>query len=163
MSGIEVAAECKPWYDSWVKDASAYRVITFRMNKVYKNIIIDEEEYTEGDNKGVVKFQIKKENKHDEMECITAVKTLVQRLKEDETNWPRWIFVKIDYNLDDGRKPTKLVRINWCPEHAKVKSKMVFSASEGGLKLALDTNFGYIQCDELEEVLGIPAKIKASG
>jgi len=163
MSGINVNENCKDWYSNWVKDASPYRAITFRINKEYKAIVIDEEEYTDGDEKGVVKFQIKNEKKHDEEESIQAVKTIVKRLKEDDTNWPRWIFVKIDYNLDDGRKPTKLIRINWCPDQAKIKAKMVFSASESSLKGQLVSALPHIQCDEYEEVLGIPAKIKASG
>lgn len=160
MSGINCAEGCKEWYTNWVKDNSPYRAVTFKISNDYKNIVIDDEEYKEGDEKGVAKFQIKRESKHDEAECAKLIKTLVARLKEDETHWPRWIFVKLDFNTDDNRQAQKLVRINWVPDQSKIKAKMVFSASDNSLKGQLDTALPAIQCDDAEDVMNVPAKVK---
>lgn len=48
-------------------------------------------------------------------------------------------------------KKNKLILMSWCPDTAKIKTKMLYSSSFGSLKQALDGIGKYIQATDMSE------------
>eukprot|EP01092_Planopodium_desertum_P002828 TRINITY_DN14557_c0_g1_i1.p2 TRINITY_DN14557_c0_g1~~TRINITY_DN14557_c0_g1_i1.p2 ORF type:complete len:137 (-),score=57.24 TRINITY_DN14557_c0_g1_i1:64-474(-) len=63
----------------------------------------------------------------------------------------RYAVYDFDFTSEDGRKMNKLLFINWAPDSAKIKPKMLFAASKDNLKKKL-TGVVEIQATDASEV-----------
>jgi cofilin len=64
----------------------------------------------------------------------------------------RYGLIDFDYTSGDGRPTDKLVLVSWCPDTARVKSKMVYSGSKEALKSVLVGVMVHINATDASEV-----------
>merc|ERR1712078_329771 len=74
-------------------------------------------------------------------------------LKELPPKECRWAVVYFDFELKDGGKREKIVFIQWAPDTAKLKAKMLTSSTKATLKKALVGATIEIQATSSEEVV----------
>jgi len=150
-SGVAVDSACNEmWEEFHGAKHKNRRVITFRVNDKFNQIIPDSDDWQ------LPMVHINNED------AVAETKTTMKNLKDiiaaemnddSKANLPRWIIFYFEYMTTDGRLTGKECMIKWCPEGVKVKSRMTFASSSKGLTDALQ---GFkalvIQCDELEEL-----------
>jgi cofilin len=64
----------------------------------------------------------------------------------------RYCLYDFQYETDDGRNVSKLCFISWCPDTAKVKSKMVYAGSKQAILSAMDGVNVVINSTDMSEV-----------
>jgi len=113
-SGVAVSDECKVTYQD-IKLGKKYRYVVYRLTDDYKQIVVEkcaEPEATYDD--------------------------LLAELKAAESEGQcRYAVYDAAYATPDGQPRNKIVFFMWSPEGAKIKQKMVYSASKDALKKAL--------------------------
>lgn len=68
----------------------------------------------------------------------------------------RYVLYDFEYihsfqGTSEPSKKSKLILMSWCPDTAKIKTKMLYSSSFSSLKLALDGIGKYIQATDMSE------------
>lgn len=75
--------------------------------------------------------------------------TFLASLPKDDT---RYAVIDFEYDTPDGGRRNKLVFVNWAPESAKIKRKMLFAGSKSSLKDKLVGLSFEIQATDASEV-----------
>ncbi|XP_002738655.1 uncharacterized protein LOC100367892 [Saccoglossus kowalevskii] len=64
----------------------------------------------------------------------------------------RYAVYDFDYELPDGGKRNKLIFVNWCPDSAKIKLKMLYATSKDAIKKKLVGIGNEVQATGLDEL-----------
>jgi len=134
MSGVEVDTQCKTVYDD-VQAGKKHRYVTFKI-----------------DNGKIRVDQIGERNAtYDQF--LEALKQ-----KDGDNEDCRYAIYDFEYVVEsqgtEASFRTKVLLVLWCPDMAKIKKKMVYSASFDSLKKAFKGALQVIQAngeDEIEE------------
>jgi len=151
-SGVAVDQSCNElWMDFHSAKVKTRRVITFRVDDKYQNIVPDLVQW-----QIPLKFYNRNESVAETKEAIKQLKELIcAEMTDDNTkNEPRWIIVYFEYMTEiDNRLTGKEVMIKWCPEGVRVKARMTFASSSKGFTDALEGFKALVlQADELDEI-----------
>jgi len=132
MSGVELDAECKVVYDE-VQSKKKHRYVTFMIDG------------------GKIKIDKigERDNNYDQfLEDLMA--------KDGEADDCRYAIYDYEYVVhSQGTEPSnrsRLFLVSWCPDSARIKKKMVYSASFDSLKKAFTGVQKIIQANGADEV-----------
>jgi len=118
-SGVKVEDSCKIHFQD-IKLGHKYRYVIFRLTPDFKAITVDKA-----------------------ADSSASYDDLLNDLKEAEQHAEcRWAVIDVDYKSVNGANKSKLCLINWNPENASMKQKMVFAASKGAFKREMNEQFG---------------------
>ncbi|KAI1073067.1 hypothetical protein LB507_008986 [Fusarium sp. FIESC RH6] len=107
-SGVRVNSGCVDTYQD-LRMKKAYKFITFSISHDRSEIVVDHtSESSDWDD-------------------------FIQSLPENE---PRYAVYDFGYEGSDGEAKNKLVFVNWSPDTAKVRAKMIFASSKEALRRA---------------------------
>jgi len=134
MSGVEVDAQCKNIYDE-VQLGKKHRYVTFKIDA--GKICVD-------------KIGERSANYDAFLEDL--------KQKDGDNDDCRYAIYDYEYTVEsqgtEASFRTKVLLVLWCPDMAKIKKKMVYSASFDSLKKAFKGGHQVIQAngeDEIEE------------
>ena len=122
-SGVKVSDNCVTAFEA-LKLNKAYegkkmRYIIYKISDDKTHIEIDKtQEKTPIDKAAPTKF-------YDDFAALLA---------SDYATQPRYIIFDFEYVLDDGRPQNKVTLLNWCPDNAGVKLKMLYASSKDAIK-----------------------------
>jgi len=151
-SGVAVNPACGQLYNEFNTGAKLYRCVSFKINDKCTEIEVDTDT-----------FQFKKVNEDSRQDTIDTLELLCQRLTDGDAKTiacPRWIIFNFDYTSHDGRSTDKTIILMWCPDTAKIKQRMVFSASDRAFKDYLKTSARSPQCDCIADIKEIFDKLE---
>ena len=73
---------------------------------------------------------------------------MIEQLPEEDC---RYCVVDLDYKTDDGRPQDKLLFVNWAPDSAPIKSKMVYASTKESFKRNLVGIAKELQATDMSE------------
>lgn len=118
-SGVSVDDQCKIAFQE-IKLGHKHRYVVYKLTDDLKQIVVD----TKAD----------PSKKYDD---------LVEELKVAESAQEcRYAVIDVEYATKDGQPRNKICFFMWSPESAKIKQRMVYSASKDALKKALGEGIG---------------------
>eukprot|EP00055_Hartaetosiga_balthica_P018451 m.134347 g.134347 ORF g.134347 m.134347 type:complete len:140 (-) comp9559_c0_seq1:110-529(-) len=135
-SGVEVSDECMEAFEA-LKMGKKFKYVVFKITDDHTQIVVDDAA-SEGD-----------------WDAFLA------KLPKDDG---RYALFDFDYTLNDGGQRNKILFIQWAPDAAKIKKKMLYASSVDAFKKQLPgvTVFHASELDELEKD-EIRDKISAGG
>jgi len=113
-SGVAVDDECKVTFQD-IKLGKKYRYVIYVLTGDYKKIIVEKSAMPEA----------------------TYDEFLVDMKAAESAGECRYAVFDASFSTPDGQPRNKIVFFMWSPEGAKIKQKMVYSASKDALKKAL--------------------------
>jgi len=132
MSGVELEAECKVVYDE-VQSKKKHRYVTFKIDD--GKIKVD-------------KIGARDSNYDQFLEDLC--------IKDGDADDCRYAIYDYEYTVDtqgtEASNRARLFLVCWCPDSARIKKKMVYSASFDSLKKAFTGVQKVIQANGLDEV-----------
>lgn len=132
MSGVELDQECKKIYDE-VQSKKKHRYVTFKIDD--GKIRVDKVGPREADYDTFLGDLIAKDGEADD--CRYAIYDFEFTVQTQGT---------------EALNRSKLILISWCPDTAKIKKKMVYSASFDSLKKAFTGVQKIVQANGMDEV-----------
>jgi len=132
MSGVELDQECKKIYDE-VQSKKKHRYVTFKIDD--GKIRVDKVGPREADYDAFLGDLIAKDGEADD--CRYAIYDFEFTVQTQGT---------------EALNRSKLILISWCPDTAKIKKKMVYSASFDSLKKAFTGVQKIVQANGMDEV-----------
>ena len=126
QTGIPTETECVSEYTAMKLNKAKYAYLIFGMDKDYS------------------KIQISKKGEEN-----ASYDEFVAELPLDDC---RYAVVNIKFSLEDGGEREKLLFIQWSPNKAKLKSKMLYSTSKEDFKKQLNGVAIELQANGPEEV-----------
>lgn len=132
MSGVELDQECKKIYDE-VQSKKKHRYVTFKIDD--GKIRVDKVGPREADYDAFLGDLVTKDGEADD--CRYAIYDFEFTVQTQGT---------------EALNRSKLILISWCPDTAKIKKKMVYSASFDSLKKAFTGVQKIVQANGMDEV-----------
>ncbi|KIM70447.1 hypothetical protein SCLCIDRAFT_1206578 [Scleroderma citrinum Foug A] len=133
-SGVGLHSDCLPAYQKLKGPTRKHKYIIYTLNSNNTEIIVDKTS-AETDYDGFLKD-----------------------LPEDQC---RWAVYDLEFEKD-GAKRNKICFISWAPDNAKIKQKMVFTASLSALRRSLEGIGTDVQATDYDEVSYASVLEKAS-